>query len=168
MRRWLALGVILLVAVPTCASSQRIAVLMPEATGTWAMGARLGIEELAQPRILGLERGEPLQAEFRVEPVAFQALVLGHEGLPRREVRADVRPAAERHVDEHADGIDEDRKSLPHALEVLVAMIEDHEREADERQQQEPRAHGEPTSRGASGGSSRTPHSLRSLQVSAA
>jgi hypothetical protein len=72
MRRWLALGVILLVAVPTCASPQRIAVLMPEATGTWAMGARLGIEE--SQRTAELLRREVEIVEISQEPDAAALL----------------------------------------------------------------------------------------------
>ena len=57
-----------------------------------------------------------------------------------------VAPSAERQIDEHADGIHDDGQCLAHAHEMLVAAIEQHQRDANDREQQETSAHGEPAS----------------------
>ena len=77
-----------------------------------AADARLRIEQLAQPRVLHLERREPLQAKLGVQPLALEGFVFRDERLARREVGAHRRPAAERHVDEHANRIDENGQRL--------------------------------------------------------
>src|SRR5205814_9905404 len=90
-----------------------------------AADARSAIEQLAQARVLGLERGEPLQAQPRVQLIALEPFVLGDERLAGREVFAHVRPAAKRQIDEQAPRLDDDGQSATHAFDVLIAMIED-------------------------------------------
>ena len=58
-----------------------------------ATDPRLAVEQLAQPRVLGLERCEALEPELGIEPLALELLVLGDERLARCEgVRIESQP----------------------------------------------------------------------------
>ena len=80
-------------------------------------------------------------------------LLTGDELGTLREVHAERLPRAKRQVDEHADRIDDDGERLAHTLQMLLTLIEHHERDADNGEQHESNAQREPASPESSGGS---------------
>ena len=111
-----------------------------------AADARRRIEQLAQACVLALEHLEPLEPRFRLEALAAKQPVLGDQRVALRERIAQRVPHAERQIDGDAHGIHDDGQRLANAHEMLLAAVEQHQRDADDGEQQEARAHGEPAS----------------------
>jgi hypothetical protein len=92
-------------------------------------------EQLTQPAVFRLERVEALKAKIGAQTFALELLVLRQQGVALRNPTAQRLPRVGRHIDEHLDWVDDDQERLAHAREVVRLGIEQHEREANEREQ---------------------------------
>src|SRR5690606_34952948 len=128
-----------------------------------AIEARARVEQLAQARVLRLERRQPLEPEARLELLALQTDVVLHEHAPLRDRGRNHVTRAERQVDDDPDGVDRDGEPLAHAVQMQLVMVEHHHRNAQAREENKPEAaRYAAASWKDGGGSARTIHRVRS------
>src|SRR6185503_4700011 len=97
-----------------------------------AADTRRRIEQRAQTRVLALERLEPLEPRLGLEPLAPELSVLLDQSITRGERVAQRVPRAGWQIDGDTHGIDDDVERLAHTPQMLIATIEQHERDADD------------------------------------
>ena len=97
-----------------------------------------GVEQRAQASVLGFERGQALESGVRQQPLGLQAPQFKFEFIARGRGIAEPSPEAHRRVDDELERVDSHANALANAVEMVLAMIEVHQHDADENKHEGP------------------------------